>query len=67
MIKGINETVVFIAAFLIMPVIIWASNKFKASWLREWSLGIVIVSWHINRIFTNITRKAGEQTYDNYE
>ena len=43
MIKGINETVVFIAAFLIMPVIIWASNKFKMNWLREWSLGLVIV------------------------
>ncbi len=43
MIKGINETVVFLAAFLIMPVIMWASTKFKASWLREWSLGLVIV------------------------
>lgn len=43
MIKGINETVVFIAAFLVMPVIIWASNKFKMNWLREWSLGLVIV------------------------
>ena len=43
MIKGLNETVVFIAAFLIMPVIIWASNKFKMNWLREWSLGLVIV------------------------
>ncbi|WP_399630278.1 DUF5058 family protein [Sporosarcina sp. SG10008] len=43
MIRGINETVVFIAAFLVMPVIIWASNKFKMSWLREWSLGLVIV------------------------
>ena len=43
MIKGINETVVFLAAFLIMPVIMWASTKFKASWLREWSLGLVIL------------------------
>lgn len=43
MIRGINETVVFIAAFLVMPVIIWASNKFKMNWLREWSLGLVIV------------------------
>lgn len=43
MIKGINETVVFIAAFLVMSVIIWASNKFKMNWLREWSLGLVIV------------------------
>lgn len=43
MIRGINETVVFIAAFLVMPVIIWSSNKFKMNWLREWSLGLVIV------------------------
>jgi hypothetical protein len=43
MVKGLNETVVFIAAFLIMPVIIWASKKFKMNWLREWSLGLVIV------------------------
>ena len=43
MIKGLNETVVFLAAFLIMPVIMWASTKFKASWLREWSLGLVIL------------------------
>ena len=43
MVKGLNETVVFIIAFLIMPIIIWASNRFKLSWLREWSLGLVIV------------------------
>ena len=43
MVKGINETVVFIIAFLVMPIIIWASNKYKLSWLREWSLGLVIV------------------------
>ncbi|WP_342513740.1 DUF5058 family protein [Sporosarcina sp. FSL K6-1522] len=43
MVKGINETIVFIVAFLIMPVILGASSKFKLGWLREWSLGIVIV------------------------
>lgn len=43
MVKGVNESIVFVIAFLVMPVILWASNRFKASWLKEWSLGLIIV------------------------
>jgi len=43
MIAGISEALVLFVAFLVMPFIIWASRKFKMNWLREWSLGLVIV------------------------
>ena len=43
MVKGLNESIVLVAAFLVMPVILWASTKLKQSWIREWSLGLVIV------------------------
>ena len=43
MIAGISEALVLFVAFLIMPVILWASRKFKMNWIREWSLGLVIV------------------------
>ncbi|KXH80748.1 DUF5058 family protein [Sporosarcina sp. HYO08] len=43
MIKGVTESIVLIAAFLVMPIIIMLSKKLNASWLREWSLGLVIL------------------------
>lgn len=43
MIAGISEALVLFVAFLVMPLIIWASRKFNMNWLREWSLGLVIV------------------------
>lgn len=43
MVKGVNESIVLVAAFLVMPLIIVASKKWNASWLREWSLGLVIL------------------------
>lgn len=43
MVKGLNESIVLVAAFLVMPIILWASTKLKQSWIREWSLGLVIV------------------------
>lgn len=43
MIAGITEALVLFAAFLVMPFILWASKKFQMSWLREWSLGLVIL------------------------
>jgi len=43
MVKGLNESIVLVAAFLVMPIILWASTKLKQSWIREWSLGLVII------------------------
>ncbi|MCZ2258523.1 DUF5058 family protein [Sporosarcina sp. G11-34] len=43
MVKGLNESIVLVAAFLVMPIILWASTKLKKSWIREWSLGLVII------------------------
>ena len=43
MIAGISEAMVLFAAFLVMPLIIWISKKFQMNWLREWSLGLVIL------------------------
>lgn len=43
MVQGLTESTVLFAAFLMMLIIIWTSNKFKLKWLREWSLGFVIV------------------------
>lgn len=43
MVKGINESIVLIGAFLAMPIILWASKRFDKKWLQEWSLGLVIV------------------------
>lgn len=44
MIAGYREALVLFAAFLLMPLIIWASKKFQMTWLREWSLGLVIIA-----------------------
>lgn len=41
--KGMNETIIFIVALLVMPVIMWAAQRFNQNWLREWSLGLVIL------------------------
>ncbi|MER2106866.1 MAG: DUF5058 family protein [Solibacillus sp.] len=43
MAKGMNETIVFTVALIAMPIIMWISNKLKLSWLREWSLGLIIL------------------------
>lgn len=44
MINGIQESIVLIIAFLIMPVILFIANKFKQKWLVEWSLGLVVLA-----------------------
>ncbi|MDC3413988.1 DUF5058 family protein [Aquibacillus sp. 3ASR75-11] len=43
MVKGFNESIVLVVAFIVMPIIIWIANKLKMSWLKEWSLGLVII------------------------
>lgn len=43
MVKGINESIVLIATFLTMPIILWASKRFDKKWLQEWSLGLVVI------------------------
>lgn len=42
-IKGMNEAMVFLTAFAVMPLILWAAAKFKLNWLKEWSLGLTIL------------------------
>ena len=42
-IKGMNEAMVFLAAFAVMPLILWTAAKFKLNWLKEWSLGLTIL------------------------
>jgi len=42
MVNGIQESIVLVVAFLIMPIILWAANRYKIKWLVEWSLGLVI-------------------------
>ena len=41
--KGMNETIIFIVALVVMPAIMWAAQRFNQNWLREWSLGLVIL------------------------
>lgn len=43
MAKGMNETIVFVVALVAMPIIMWLSNKLQQNWLREWSLGLIIL------------------------
>ncbi|MFD1360843.1 DUF5058 family protein [Lentibacillus salinarum] len=43
MVKGFDESIVLVVAFGVMPIIIWVANKFGFSWLKEWSLGLVIM------------------------
>jgi hypothetical protein len=43
MVKGIQESVVLIAALIVMPIIMLIANKFNIKWLIEWSLGIVVL------------------------
>lgn len=43
MIKGLGQSIVLVVAFIAMPIILWSSNKLHKRWLREWSLGIVVV------------------------
>ncbi|ARK30494.1 DUF5058 family protein [Halalkalibacter krulwichiae] len=43
MVKGYIETIVLIIGFICMPIILNLSNKYKLNWLKEWSLGLVIL------------------------
>ncbi|BAQ09293.1 translation elongation factor ef-1alpha [Bacillus sp. OxB-1] len=43
MVKGINESVVLVVAFLVMPILLTVAKKYNIKWLIEWSLGIVII------------------------
>jgi len=43
MANGIQESVVLIVAFIVMPIILFAAKKYKIKWLVEWSLGLVIL------------------------
>jgi hypothetical protein len=43
MAKGVSESIVLVSGFICMPIIMWAANKFKMNWLKEWSLGLVII------------------------
>ncbi|WP_245947485.1 DUF5058 family protein [Bacillus taeanensis] len=43
MVKGRSEFIVLIVSFLVMPLIIMAANKLNVTWLKEWSLGLVII------------------------
>ncbi|WP_099364555.1 DUF5058 family protein [Fredinandcohnia onubensis] len=43
MVKGISEFIVFIVAFIVMPIIIWIGDKTQLRWIKEWSLGLVII------------------------
>lgn len=43
MVKGLNESIVLVVSFLVMPLILWAAKRFNKSWLTEWSLGLIIV------------------------
>ncbi|WP_028783892.1 DUF5058 family protein [Thalassobacillus devorans] len=43
MVKGFSESIVLVAAFIVMPIIMWISHKLNWAWLREWSLGLVII------------------------
>lgn len=38
-----NETIIFLVALVVMPAIMWAAQRFNLNWLREWSLGLVIL------------------------
>jgi hypothetical protein len=43
MAKGFTESIVLVVGFICMPLIMLIANKYKLSWLKEWSLGIVII------------------------
>ncbi|WP_413377628.1 DUF5058 family protein [Alkalihalobacillus sp. 1P02AB] len=43
MVKGLAESIVLVVAFICMPVIMWMAERFKMNWLKEWSLGLVII------------------------
>ncbi|MEW9670440.1 DUF5058 family protein [Ammoniphilus sp. 3BR4] len=43
MVKGLDESIVLIVALIVMPIIMSVANRFHLSWLKEWSLGLVIV------------------------
>lgn len=43
MVKGLSHFIVFIVAFITMPLIIWIGDKSQLRWLKEWSLGLVII------------------------
>ncbi|MEH7238239.1 DUF5058 family protein [Bacillus sp. JJ1562] len=43
MVKGLREFIVFIVAFITMPIINWIGDKSQLIWLKEWSLGLVII------------------------
>lgn len=43
MVKGLAESIVLVVAFIGMPIIMWIASKFKLSWLKEWSLGLIII------------------------
>ncbi|WP_407269784.1 DUF5058 family protein [Radiobacillus sp. PE A8.2] len=44
MMKGSVHTIVGFAAGITMMAFVWIANKFKITWLKEWSLGLSILS-----------------------
>lgn len=43
MVKGLNESIVLLVAFISMPIIMRIANRFRIHWLKEWSLGLIII------------------------
>ncbi len=43
MVKGMQQSIVLVVAFIVMPIIMSIANKLHLNWLKEWSLGLVIV------------------------
>ncbi|WP_252502008.1 DUF5058 family protein [Sporosarcina sp. Marseille-Q4943] len=43
MVKGVNESIVLVVAFLVMPILLAVAKKFHVKWLIEWSLGLVVI------------------------
>lgn len=43
MVKGYTEASVLLIAAVAMPIIMFIANKYKIGWLKEWSLGLVVL------------------------
>ncbi len=43
MVKGFSEASVLVIAAVTMPIIMFVANKYKIGWLKEWSLGLVVL------------------------
>ncbi|WP_227936368.1 DUF5058 family protein [Alkalihalobacillus deserti] len=43
MVKGLSESIVLFVTFIGMSIIMWMANRFKLSWLKEWSLGLIVL------------------------